>query len=206
MKRIFSFLTVFVLAFCLSVPTFAYNFGSDIPFANGQLADKNEDMETWYASGYTYAVLYWYDSGDQYYIIQSTKPMEQNPVNGYVRASESLKYVKWYFNRDSMTWDFMHNGTLADGQEELGKRVNVYWASYDFLDYSGNLIEAADPNFFPPTPLAEMVLEVTEEELVQVTIPNLVGGLKILVPCGVGCLALLAVLKLFGKRSLIFRS
>lgn len=197
MKKLFSILSVFVLAFCLTVPVFAYDFGD-----GGNLGDITDEMQTYYDDGYEYACLLDYGGGAKYLFL-TTAPMKQNNVNGYVSATESLSYVR--YTASGNKWVYVNKGTLASNQEPTSQRLTVLWSSYNFKDNTGNLIMSGDPYFFPQVPLAELVLEVTEGELVEVAIPNLVGALKILVPCGVGCLALLAGLKLFGKRSLIFR-
>ena len=81
----------------------------------------------------------------------------------------------------------------------------VRWSSFDVEYSTGGLYFDGDQNFLvPPPPLAEIVAKGSEEALKDLGI-TLGGTVKVLVLCGVGCLALLVALKLFGKRSLIFR-
>lgn len=203
MKKVFSILIVFVLAFCLTIPAFAYNV------TGSTTSDEIlEIMQEKYDEGYKYFTAIYKNNDGRIWLFQSTKPFEQNNVNGYLVATDSLSYVRYTWTGDSSNYYYIGNspGTLAANQEPASTRVVIYGVSYDIYDNEGNLVMEGDDNFFPQPPLAELVLEVTEGELVEVTIPNLVGALKILVPCGVGLMALLVGLKLFGKRSLISRS
>lgn len=62
-----------------------------------------------------------------------------------------------------------------------------------------------DGTLFFLVPLWEKLDRVTQGQMMGLTAET-VGTMKILALCGVGCLALLVVLKLFGKRSLIYRN
>ena len=82
-------------------------------------------------------------------------------------------------------WSYIDGGSVtADGEAVAGSQV---------ID-----------GFFP-TPLWKTMNKVTQGEMGLLT-GETAGTMKIMALSGVGCLALLAVLKLFGKRSLIFRS
>lgn len=56
-------------------------------------------------------------------------------------------------------------------------------------------------DFFPPNP--SLTLQQTVREELRAMTQQVVGTMKILVVCGIACLALLVVLNLFGKRSLL---
>lgn len=72
---------------------------------------------------------------------------------------------------------------------------NLVYSDVNVVDRSGNLV------FPPPRPVLEELLEKT-----AMTIPKKVGGVqKTLTLCGVGCLALLTALSLFGKVLSRFR-
>lgn len=77
---------------------------------------------------------------------------------------------------------------------------NVVWSAFDIKDSSGNVVIAGSN--FPIPPLAEQVQEVTGaamlEEAMEVT-----RTMGLLTVSGIGLMALLIGLALFGKRSLI---
>ena len=75
--------------------------------------------------------------------------------------------------------------------------LNFVYSTVDIYDTTGN-------RFFP-LPLWEMMGQVTQGEMTGLQTET-AGTMRILVLCGVGCLALLVVLSLFGKRSLIYRN
>lgn len=78
----------------------------------------------------------------------------------------------------------------------------IIWSNYDVYNYdTGELYVEADSNFFP---LAVRVQKMTEKTLTETTVPQMGGAVKVLVVCGVGLLALLILLPLFGKRSLLY--
>lgn len=88
----------------------------------------------------------------------------------------------WFtFQQDDFTTMAMHNTTIHRASEDI----------YD----EDNLL------FFQGLPLEKVV----EKSLTEILVKKTVGTLKVLTLCGVGCLALLIALKLFGKKSLIFR-
>lgn len=176
------FMAVFMV-FAMAVSASAVY--TDVPPSEGVLRDK---------TGYPYSVLM--DGGNQYQVYYSSSPFY---VNG-----DKVKTDGSYFVYRSIDggWAFLSD---SSGGITINK-TDVAKSSHDLKNGDGSLFMAGDVTgfFFPMTPLAEMVLEVTEEELVTVTIPEMVGAMKVLVPCGVGLMALLVGLSLFGKRSLIF--
>lgn len=94
----------------------------------------------------------------------------------------------WELNVDGSTGSSFTVG--ATGYLEL---VQSTFTWYD---------ESGTPFF--PKPLYQTMGEVVAEEMPELS--QMTGGtMTILTVCGVGCLALLMVLKLFGKRSLLFR-
>lgn len=111
-------------------------------------------------------------------------------------------YVKYFTYRDESEYnkDGYNGGwgTFVEYDDSLFLSSNgftIHKSSIDIYDDKGLL-------FFQGLPLEKVIQKTLTEKM----IPMMVGALKILVPCGVGCLALLIVLKLFGKKSLIFRA
>lgn len=148
-----------------------------------------------------------YQSDGKYtlYIISSdtSYTVDAEASGGYLtfgtsEVSSSYKYTydggtDWY--RESSRNDVYYNNKVNAGSTS----VELLVSTFNWYDEDGGL-------FFPkPLPLHLAIGEMTAVEMGEV-LPEAVGTMKILAVCGVGCLALLAVLKLFGKRLLIFRN
>lgn len=111
----------------------------------------------------------------------------------YDNQAESSMYVSY----DGINWERKAMSFTSSRFVPKNSTTELVDSSHNWYDESGEL--------FFPLPLWMEIQGVTEGEML--TMPLTVGGvMKILAVCGVGCLALLAVLKLFGKRLLIFRS
>lgn len=84
----------------------------------------------------------------------------------------------------------------------LAPKDQVLWSAKTILSGDSNPdIIKGDPNFM--IPLWEMVEKVTQGEMPKMT-ESLVGSVTLLTACGIGLLALLVVLVLLRRKSLIF--
>lgn len=192
MKKFLAVLTTVFTIVCMAVPAFAYTI-EEIPSA-----DDFWDKET-----YPYAIL---QSVNEIYWelwLCSTKPYIDGNNVEIPDATTGMAYYRYTLNAETGEWKVNDPSYSSSG---IGlSKTYVVDSNFDIYDKSGNVAFEGGGDFFtPPPPLAELVLEVTEEELVTVAIPEMVGAMKVLVPCGVGLMALLVGLSLFGKRSLLF--
>lgn len=95
---------------------------------------------------------------------------------------------------DGINWEQTYNGTTAnDYPGEIG--WELISSTYDWYTEEGD-------RFFP-VPLWEEVQTVTQGEMGTLT-SETAGTMKTLVVCGVGLMACLMALSLFGKRWLLF--
>ncbi len=184
MKKFLCLLAVFVLVFSLAVPAFAVDDAESlgIPTPYPILED----------SGYSYAYIVC-DSSGLYSLY-----LGGSPPSPSTDASFSIgRYERYNLNNGEWVYQSSSNfGTILDYDQFV-------WSSVDMI-LDGVVYFVHDPNFFP-IPLWAKVGQVTQGEIPALT-QNLGGTMKILALCGVGCLASLVVLKLFGKRSLIYRN
>lgn len=102
-----------------------------------------------------------------------------------------------YVTTDGQTWVEIQNSSVNYQSVGSGivSQTTVIASTFDWYNEEGE-------RFFPLPLWAEMEL-VTQGEMVSLTAET-VGTMKVLALCGVGLIALLVVLSLFGRRSLIF--
>lgn len=133
------------------------------------------------SDGYPYWAIF--QGSNTYYVHISKTPMTS--PNGDDLAGTGLMY-----NRVSQS---------ADGVNGGSGWYNGFYQSYDEFVEANHSIS----NFRPAPPLAMVIQGVTEEQLNQ-TIPEVGQTITTILLCGVGCLALLILLHLLGKKSRIF--
>lgn len=148
-------------------------------------------------ANFPYAFIYKNEIDANVFIMASTRPYVQDgqiviDTNG--ENSSYLKYTQW--GNDWRLVESYDDGTTITADNLV--------SSFNILDTDGNIVYNHDTDFFP-VPLWVEMDNLTQGEMVNKFSPTLVGMILTLMVCGVGCLALLVVLKLFGKRSLIFR-
>lgn len=100
-------------------------------------------------------------------------------------------FTMYAYNKETNAWQVY--AEFKDKQvtvsQDISGDIEYIYSSQDIKDTYGEMV------FPPPRPVLETILERTEQ-----TIPVRVGGvMKTLTLCGVGCLALLMALGLFGK-------
>ena len=171
---------------------------------NGTVLDDFREIgnyEKYKAEGYVYWYM-WTSSDTKRPLVMGVKDECYINSMGALLSPVSGQYA-WFSVQSSGAWRDNGYGTLnttvvANADEKL------VWTSHDLKDEDGNVFMEGDL-VFQGAPLEVIIQAVTGEQM-KVMIPNLVGTMKILVLCGVGLMALLVVLKLFGKRSLIYRN
>lgn len=180
MKKIVLLLSVFVLVFAFN--TFAYASTSVTP---PDLNGSNDSYIIYYQGDLLSVITY--NSDDWSFVLQNgnTLVWTKNRETAYVRYANQKSYSGW----ENYGWGtlFQYDPLITYGCDEIVS------SSHNVYDTDGKVV------FLVPPPLKEK----TEEALTNFQVKT--GGMmNTLVLCGVGCLALLTVLKLFGKRSLIF--
>lgn len=195
MKKFLSILMAMALIFALAIPCFASE--------SEELGIPNPST-VWVDSSFPHAFIVESDTSYSLYLIPFA-------VDG--NTSQNLVAPAGYRRYDLLNgiWTLAVN---SGGSGSAVRLSNLVWASYsinayvDDYDGDGNLDKGVyytyNPNFFP-NPLYHQVQKVTTETLTKETLPTMGGTIQILILCGVGLMALLVVLSLFGKRSLIFR-
>lgn len=104
--------------------------------------------------------------------------------------------VNYVSHDGGITWQ--RETTYSNGTTLFYVDENFVSSTFDFRDRDTGEI-------FFPLPLWEITQGVTMETLETQTLGAVAGTITTLTLCGVGLMALLVVLSLFGKRSLIFR-
>ena len=189
------FILVFIsiLTFCLmSITSFASTTDGTYDY-NGTVLAKVPDG---YDDGYWYLVK----KVSTTYLFYTTKPLIADGSN--IRADGGTSYVQFSYYLGA--WGKYYESSIpADSYSNIfGGSDTIIWSSSNIYTTSGLVYFNGDPNFFT---LAERVRLLVGETLLEVTVPRMAGTMKILVLCGVGLMASLVLLKLFGKRLLIFR-
>lgn len=194
MKRFFYITMAFMLCFLSFIPVSYAELPSNLP-----PLEMTSDID--------YRVYYKY--GEYNYIIdfQSNGSFDLDAVydgDEIVTFSVSNnEYAVYYILRtysfNTKRWDT--NGTIQLYPEQP-KRLAID----SLLDSTITIYNEDGTIFFqpPPTKPHQILAEVTKEEMVKAQ-SNLVGTMRTLALCGVGLIALLMVLPLFGKVFRIFR-
>lgn len=199
MKKILSIIVAVMIAVVSVVPAFAYDMGGV------STPDFNQNMYNLYHGGFPYDVLI-EQSGNTMLMMCDKKPVMEY-VNGQLVLYNDTPYqmVVYYYNLRDGIWVSAGSSTFGAHSTIASSVTRYYWATFDLLNPDDDsYIVRGDTNFLQPS-LEEEILGVTQETLEGETIPEVNRVMMVLTTLGVGCLALLIVLNLFGKRSLIFR-
>lgn len=115
--------------------------------------------------------------------------------NGTALNFTRKNYVYQVLN-PSLGWTLRDDSTTV--QSAMLKDINNN--TYSYVSSTVDILNQDGTIFFPPPPteLYQIIQGVTNQTLPQ-TQTTVVGTMRILVLCGVGCLALLMVFPLFGK-------
>lgn len=153
---------------------------------------------------FPYAVIIQFDTGT-YRGYLSDAPIYVDDSSGdemqyAIRYSSDGNHIMVAFDGLTPT-TFTETTHLADGK--IVDYSQLISANYNLSGASGETFDTYNPNFRSPL---WWMTQQTSQRGAKGLLMEVVGTMKILALCGVGCLALLVVLKLFGKRSLIYRN
>ena len=208
MKRFLPLLAVLILCFSLTVPASAYwSDGGNGDLDISDIPNPYDALDSELRSYYPYALLI--DAKQYGYPLArffSTEPTPYLESDGtfylsfepYTGDMGIKTFIEFRYIPDNGFWQQTAYG--SGGYTQLLSEVRA--SSFE-VKYQGQTITPGGSDFFM-TPLSETIQGVTAEVLNNQMVPTLGGTMKILTVCGVGCLALLMVLVLFGKRSQIF--
>lgn len=165
---------------------------SDFPSGYPAVPSLNMPEANYYlykvqSSGITYLLVY------PSYV---TPTYDTSQQNGLLYYSES--YGNYRLDTTNNEWVLSSDDSPYTIGGTNNNSVDIYYSSDTIYDQNGD-------TFFP-IPLWMEMDNLTQGEMENNLNPTVVGILMTLMVCGVGCLALLVVLKLFGKRSLISRN
>lgn len=203
MKRFRVILLTLIMAFSLAIPCFAADDGSPLVVGENSYPVYTSDRGNiidWVNSNNSYHVLI-YEYGSSTRMVLAESPLATFMYS--IVAAESTFVNGANYHRYTLVdgaWVWNESKSLSAGIQAVS--VDTILASSRAMNKSTKY-PAVDQHSRFRGALPEMILEVAGEQL-KITLPDLVGTMKTLVLCGVGCLALLIVLNLFGKRSLIF--
>lgn len=175
------------------------------------MAFSLRDDTTYDYNGFVLPVLpvldydaYWvmFPSGDTAYrLVASSKPFSVE--NGEVYVYEQTSLVFFSAGYSSNEWSQYSTQNITT-KYSVGDAESIVWASHNIANKeTGDVVFNGDVNFRDP--LWVEMEQVTQGEMMGLT-QTMGGTMKTLVVCGVGLMACLVALSLFGKRSLIFRS
>ena len=198
MKKILCFLMAFVFALALSVPALA---SSETYSYNDVVLPMFPDYDAIKAD-FPFLVLVLAEDGYHFFAVGKDTVVISGSRGLYLRYAETVRV--YALSEDESSWVYLHDRGTTSGTYIVRGSDILIWTNFDIYDIDGILNYEGDLNF-PPAPLPKVVHKVAEEHLPKVG-QALVGAMKVLLPCGVGCLALLMALNLFGKVFRIFHS
>lgn len=147
---------------------------------------------------YPYYYIIYLEDTDYALLRFSTTPLSYQSSNNSLIYSGDGVGLQYQFKDE--VWTYVSEFNISSNQTASQPYTSVLWTNFDVVNDEGSVLIKGDSNFMPP--LWSTILGVTQGEMTQ-TQGKVAGAMKILALCGVGCLTLLVVLKLFGKRSLI---
>lgn len=209
MKHFRAIALAVVLCLCMSITAFAADSGATIVDSKGDeypvLCNKSSgqfNVVDYLSEHPSYTVAITYDGSNTYLFIYKGMRMTVNENNRLVAQSAGdFDMFKLASNRS--VWNYYTSSTLEVGAGYLVEKSHLRIVSTDIVDASGVTVATQHERFHKALPV--VILEVTEEQM-EKTLPEVFGAMGCLTVSAVGLLALVASLKLFGKRSLIFRS
>ena len=199
MKKIFIFIIASCMIMGLSITSLAvsetYLYGSK-EFYKFEL--PYNDL--------SYAIIHSNTLHNKWYVTFSENPFTFYSDSFLSNGAHTIEFTVptgTYLETYDITTSGLSNKQAFNQNGGTFSAKSFLWTSHDIYDADGVLKLEGDPNFMVAPPLQTILLKVMGEQL-KATVPEIHGTMRILVVCGVGCLALLVGLKLFGKRSLLF--
>lgn len=207
MRKLSAFLLVAVLCFSLSVTALAvstYSFnGTTLPLEY-KVNDNVYSLQSYYEQekvdnpNYTITIVKSQSTGVYWLYRSSAGFYYDNTWTNFYPYEGTLDV----FKLSGDYWVFEYTKNVSTGEGFIDPRYfDFVWSSDTVLYDDGSVFISGDSNFLKA--LSEIILEVTEEQL-EKTLPEMGGTMKTLALCGVGLMASLVALKLFGKKSLLF--
>lgn len=188
MKRFFAILSAVLMLTMVFTTTC---FASEIKMYDYNGVEMAE-FPFYDADNYPYLLMY--TSGSAFNIMASDGDFYVNQSTGSVNYKTTGKHI--IYNYANGAWKELstinHNENSVTGVSH----TNVHWVTHPLMSETGEAFKAGDPNFFP---LPELMAMVTEKTLVETTVPKMMTDLSTLIPLGIGLMACLIGLPLFGK-------
>lgn len=190
MKKLSVILLAVVMSVTMVVPAFAFDYGViDVPEVETINFSSIADYPYWFivaSSNGTYNL----------YFLDVPAFLDQD---GFMSTETGYTYRNYYVQVNGDVWK-SRGGTYVT--DTIVATTPALVSNYDIYDSNGNLYLK---KWIPPKPLAETILDLTGDTIKNDTVPSVTSAMTILCVTGVGLLAMLVLLKLFGKRSLIHR-
>lgn len=209
MKHFRAIALAVVLCLCMSITAFAADSGEKIYDANGSdypvLCNKSSsqfNVVDYISEHPSHTVVITHGGSTTYLFIYKGMRMTVNENNRLV-AQNAGEFDMFKLASDRSVWNYYTSSTLEVGAGYLVEKSDIRIVSKDVVDATGVTVATQHERFHKALPV--VILEVTEEQM-EKTLPEVFGAMGCLTVSAVGLLALVASLKLFGKRSLIFRS
>lgn len=188
MKRFFAILSAVLMLTMVFTTTC---FASEIKMYDYNGVEMAE-FPNYDADNYPYLLMY--KSGSAYNIIASDGDFYVNNASGNVNFATGGKHI--IYNYSNGAWKQLSTiDHYSDGATGVTP-TTVHWVSHPLTTKTGEAFMGGDPNFFP---LPELMAMVTEKTLTEATVPKMMADLSTLIPFGVGLMACLIGLPLFGK-------
>ena len=130
-------------------------------------------------------------------LIEITGPVVLDSYGSFETVEDCSLYY-YELNNSKTEWTRTYAKQVTKGDQSMNVRYNVtniWWVNKDIYGMDGKLYLSGDENF-PPTPT---LMEVVGEEMTMTLLPKTMETFSILALCGVGLMALLVGLILFGK-------
>lgn len=207
MKHLKAIVLAVVLCLCMSVTAFAADSGEPIVIGGTEYpviystTSGDYNIMDW-LSEHPSGTVYIHIDAASNYMFRSTTDMYIDG-SGKLVAKANAEVDMFKLNDAGTKWTYYTSLNLEQGKGYLTYKKDIKAISRDIKDEAGSVVLTQHDRFYKALPV--VVLEVTEEQM-EKTLPEVFGAMGSLTVSAVGLLALVASLKLFGKRSLIFRS
>lgn len=189
MRKLSVVLLAVVMSVMMVVPAFAQNYdGHELP-----------SLDSYNEPDFPYVVITYNEEFNKYRLVGSLEPFVFKVSDSALVYADGAYKKTVEYSVDGDVWDFSSFSNL----KSIGERV--IYTTYNIYDTNGNLYLEPWVPPVPPKPLAESIIELAGDTINKDTVPSVSSAMTILCVTGVGLLAMLVLLKLFGKRSLIHR-
>lgn len=204
MKRIFTIVMTAALMVALAIPTFAAelnNFPDEYP------DPPTNNYDTVIINGYdgkTYLVqMFRYDNGNDYPLSPSNKielvadTSQVYSIDLYVKVTDDNDYrcLKYYLSNDK----WVHQDTIIPVKDDALHYKNEIARGTKTSPFVYSTMDINDTNNELVFPLPPSIAQILTEEVPNLVVSPMMKTLSILVPFGVGLMALLICLPILRK-------